>query len=183
MKNLAIKLLAFQKEVGAIPKDSINPFYKKKYADINTYIEVVKPILSKHGLVLLQPMGAVEGRPVLETVIIDTDSGEILNTKCLIPESSDPQKMGAIITYYRRFAMQSMLCLEAEDDDGNTASDTKSPAKAVPKTTPLPVQDQNESPFGGSEVCPDCFAEMVPGKNGKLYCKPCYIKWAEANKK
>ena len=50
------KLLEVQKEVGAIGKDSTNPFYKSKYFDINKLIEVVSPILSKNGLLLIQPI-------------------------------------------------------------------------------------------------------------------------------
>ena len=35
---------------------------------------------------------------------------------------SDPQKMGSMITYYRRYTLQSLLGLQAEDDDANAAS-------------------------------------------------------------
>ena len=51
------KLLKVQSEVGAISdKDSKNPFFKSKYFDINKLIEVVNPVLSKHGIVLIQPI-------------------------------------------------------------------------------------------------------------------------------
>ena len=50
------KLLEVQKEVGAISKDSKNPFFKSKYFDINQLIEHVQPVLNKHGLVLTQPI-------------------------------------------------------------------------------------------------------------------------------
>ena len=32
------------------------------------------------------------------------------------------------------------------------------------------------------DLCPDCGTAMIAGRNGEGYCKPCYIKWAEANK-
>jgi hypothetical protein len=41
---------------------------------------------------------------------------------CPLPETVDAQKAGSAITYFRRYALQSLLALEAEDDDGNTAS-------------------------------------------------------------
>ena len=41
------KLLAFQKRVGAIKKDSVNPYYKSKYVDINSLLDVVKPLLNE----------------------------------------------------------------------------------------------------------------------------------------
>lgn len=176
MKNLALKLLAFQKEIGAIPKDSENPFFKSKYADINTYIEVVKPILSKNGLVILQPLSCIENKTALLTILIDSETGEKLDLLTALPENADPQKMGAIITYFRRYAIQSMLCLQAEDDDGNAASGnhTNQPVKATPK----PVQQapvHNDVPFPNKvvgEPCNDCGLGVYvksPTK-GTIYC-------------
>lgn len=146
MKNLAIKLLAFQKKVGAIPKNEVNPFFKSKYADINTYIEVVKPLLSKHGLVLLQPLsrltthltinGECAEKSAIRTILIDSESGEELSEVTPLPENPDPQKMGAIITYFRRYAIQSMLCLEAADDDGQSVSGQQAKQDAKPSVKP-----------------------------------------------
>jgi hypothetical protein len=160
MKNLAAKLLEVQKEVGAIKKDSVNPFFKSKYADINSYIDTVKPILNKHGVVLLQPLSHIgyyvpgeqgaQGYIVaaLKTILIDADSGESVEDIIPLPRSAfshkeingkdkagnpvkeitdkfDPQTDGSTITYYRRYALQSMLFLQAEDDDGNVAAGKK----------------------------------------------------------
>lgn len=44
----------------------------------------------------------------------------------------------------------------------------------------------NDVPFASApanELCKICGGKMVPGKNGKPYCKPCYVKWANENKK
>ena len=113
--------MAFQKEVGAISKDSTNPFFKSKYFDINGLISAIKPLLEKNGLVLLQPLTNVDGKPALQTIISD-DNKKIEGT-IVLPELADPQKMGSVITYYRRYAIQSMLMLQAEDDDANKATD------------------------------------------------------------
>ena len=74
------KLLAVQKEIGAIHKDSKNPFYKSKYFDINSLLEAVKPVLNKYGLVLLQPLTHIEGKPAIKTMLIDSDTGEIIES-------------------------------------------------------------------------------------------------------
>jgi hypothetical protein len=37
----------------------------------------------------------------------------------VLPNLQDPQKLGSAITYYRRYTLQSLLGLQAEDDDGN----------------------------------------------------------------
>ena len=117
------KLLEIQKEIGAIAKDSTNPFYKKKYFDINSLLAQVKPILNKHGIVLLQGLTALEGKIGLNTVLLDADSDERIEYACPLPDLQDPQKMGSAITYFRRYALQSLLALEAEDDDANVTVD------------------------------------------------------------
>lgn len=103
-------------------KDSTNPFFNSKYFDINQLIEAVRPALIAEDLLMLQPIenGAVGTR------ILDIESGEYVEAFLLLPDLSDPQKIGSCITYYRRYTLQSLLGIEAEDDDANTASGNKS---------------------------------------------------------
>jgi hypothetical protein len=131
------KLLKIQEEIGAIKKDATNPFYKSKYFDINSLLEQVKPILNNNGVVLLQGLTNIEGKLALSTKLINADKTVAdLNVGieyiCPLPDIQDPQKIGSAITYFRRYALQSLLALEAEDDDGNVASNTvKVKAKVV----------------------------------------------------
>ncbi len=132
------KLLEFQKKVGAITKDSTNPFYKSNYFDINKLIEVIKPILNEVGLVLLQPLENLNGKPALRTIVCDPEAKDmalayIMDSTIPLPENPDPQKIGSIITYYRRYAIQSLLFLQAEDDDGNMATQNKEVKKEAAK--------------------------------------------------
>jgi hypothetical protein len=116
------KLFEAKKEIGKISKDSTNPFFKSKYFDINSLLEHVEPILQKHDLLLLQPIR--DGR--VETRIYDTESKEanigFVYAEIQLPNITDPQKLGSAITYYRRYTLQSLLGLQAEDDDGNKAA-------------------------------------------------------------
>lgn len=122
------KLLEVKKEVGKISKDSTNPFFKSKYFDVNALLKHVEPILQKNGLVLLQP---IENGNVT-TSIIDSESGDKIDSSIPLPALSDPQKLGSAITYYRRYTLQSLLGLQAEDDDANKASGNNTAAKADP---------------------------------------------------
>jgi hypothetical protein len=122
MKNLLAKLLKVQQEIGAIAKDSTNPFFKSKYFDINGLIAEVKPMINKHGLVIMQPLTMLDGKPAIQTIIADPETGEQFESTTLLPENNDPQKFGSGITYYRRYALQSILFLQAEDDDANSVS-------------------------------------------------------------
>lgn len=110
------KLYKVQKEIGAISKDSKNPFYNSKYFDINSLIKQVTPILEKHKLLLLQPIR--DGKQY--SVIIDLDGGSF-ESSLTLPTDLDAQKIGSAITYYRRYTLQSLLALQSEDDDGNSA--------------------------------------------------------------
>ena len=114
------KLYKVQKEIGAISKDSKNPFYNSKYFDINSLIKQVTPILEKYKLLLLQPIK--EGKQY--SVIIDLDGGSV-ESSLTLPTDLDAQKIGSAITYYRRYTLQSLLGLQAEDDDGNGAIPSK----------------------------------------------------------
>lgn len=133
------KLLEFQMKVSSISKDSENPFFKSKYFDINKLLEIIKPVLNEMEVVILQPLRNVEGRPALGTVLYDIKEDKILSDSTVtLPDLQDPQKMGSAITYYRRYSLQSLLGLEAEDDDGNLASNktVKEPVKEPVKTPP-----------------------------------------------
>ena len=115
--NICKKLYKVQKEIGGISKDSTNPFYDSKYFDINSLIKQVTPILEKHNLLLLQPIE--DGKQYSR--IIDLDGG-MVESSLALPVNLDAQKIGSAITYYRRYTLQSLLALQAEDDDGNSAS-------------------------------------------------------------
>ena len=125
------KLFEAKKEIGKISKDSTNPFFKSKYFDINSLLEHVEPILYKHGLLLLQPI--IDGKVYTKIIEVECED-KIGNMESSIdlPNIQDPQKLGSAITYYRRYTLQSLLGLQAEDDDANTAS------KHVNKPIPTP---------------------------------------------
>jgi hypothetical protein len=124
MKNLYAKLLAVQKDIQPIERNENNPYFGSKYFSVDTVISELKPLLNKYGLVVLQPLGIYEGHPILITSVLDPDSGEKIETYTQLPQNPDPQKYGAIITYFRRYALVSMFLLQGEtDDDANSVSD------------------------------------------------------------
>ena len=149
-------LLEIQKEIEPVAKTSDNPFYKSKYFDINALLEAVKPILSKHNVVLLQPLTHIEGHTAIKTILVDTDTGDAIEETVPITENPDPQKMGSAITYFRRYALQSLLGLQAEDDDANKASGKKventakvsrGTNKFKPEKTPQNARDRIKAGF------------------------------------
>jgi hypothetical protein len=118
MKNLYLKLAEVKREVGKVSKNSKNPHFKNTYADLNALIDAVEPILLEKGLLMLQPIA--EGKVC--TVIFDVETELSIESSISLPVLSDPQKLGSAITYFRRYTLQSLLSLQAEDDDANKAS-------------------------------------------------------------
>lgn len=129
--NIGMKLLAVQKEIGVVTKGAVNPFFNSKYVEINSLLQAITPILQKHGVLLTQPLTSIEGKPAITTSLQDVESGTHLSSTTPIPDIQDPQKMGAAITYFRRYGILSVLGLGAEDKDGNEFS--KKPGKPKAK--------------------------------------------------
>jgi len=115
------KLEKVKAELEAISKDSKNPFFKSAYFDINQLLKHVEPIIQKHGLVLLQPIK----NGIVSSIIHDNETDDFVSSELELPKLDDPQKLGSCITYYRRYTLQSLLALQAEDDDGNKTTQNK----------------------------------------------------------
>jgi hypothetical protein len=113
------KLHNAKQSIKKIAKNAKNPHFKNNYADINALIEEVEPILLENRLLLLQP---IEDGYVY-TRIVDINSGDIAESCMKLPEIQDPQKIGSAVTYYRRYTLQSLLSLQAVDDDANLSSE------------------------------------------------------------
>jgi hypothetical protein len=139
--NFYEKLSAVKAEVGKILKDSSNPFFKSKYFDVNSLLLHVEPIIQKNGLLLLQPIQD----NLVKSIIFDTN-GFSIESGIVLPELNDPQKLGSAITYYRRYTLQSLLALQAEDDDANLASN-KVNAKSETTETELKWLNVNTPEF------------------------------------
>ena len=124
-KTLAARLLDFQSCVGTLAKGRTAKAgaFTYKYFDINTIIDEVKPILNDCGIVLLQPLGTEDGKLVMHTILINAENcTDKLQYTCPLSMLNDPQKQGGVVTYFRRYCLQSLLCLEAADDDAASAS-------------------------------------------------------------
>jgi len=117
-KNIYQRLHEAKLEIGKVAKNAKNPHFKNTYADLNALIEAVEPILLDKGLVLLQPIK--EGKVfTIITSIIDSYSVE---SYIDLPNNLNPQQLGSAVTYFRRYTLQSLMSLQAVDDDGQHAS-------------------------------------------------------------
>lgn len=129
-------LVSFHSKVQAVKKDATNPFFKSKYATLDSFIETINKPLEESGLSYSQFPDGVNGL----TTILMHSSGEWIESRYdMTPAKNDPQGLGSAITYMRRYALGAVLGLATEeDDDANTAS-TK--AKAISEALKKKISD------------------------------------------
>jgi hypothetical protein len=126
MKQIATALLNAQGEMSNPKKGATNPFFKSKYADLNAIREAVIPVLNAHGISVLQPIVHVDGKNFVKTILLH-ESGELMDslTEIIYNKQNDAQAQGSGISYARRYALQSFVCVGADDDDGQKAVQNK----------------------------------------------------------
>lgn len=120
--NLAKAIVSSQAEMTDAVKDSKNPFFKSKYADLNAVREAIMPALTKNKLAVLQPVILLDsGKSVVRTTVLH-ESGELYtaDTEVVCAKVNDPQAYGSAISYARRYGLQSMFNVGAVDDDAET---------------------------------------------------------------
>ncbi|OFC98609.1 hypothetical protein BTGOE6_52540 [Bacillus wiedmannii] len=148
--KLAKSLVLFNSEVNKIAKDADNPFFKNNYATLDTIIDEIRPILSKHGLSIMQiPSG--DGQNVTLKTLLLHETGEWLESDELTmkPVKNDPQAVGSCITYARRYSLAAFLSLNTgEDDDGNGATYGKDKPKPKGNSGQTPSKPQGSTGNG-----------------------------------
>jgi hypothetical protein len=116
--SINLKIFRIQNELEAIIKDAKNPYFKSNYADINAMLEQLQPLLNKYKVAIEQPMR--DGK--VFTILTCVETGDSKSSSLELQPMSDPQKLGSVITYYRRYTLQGLLGIRTKDDDANIAS-------------------------------------------------------------
>lgn len=125
MKNIGKALLEAQKEFLPIEKDT--QAFKYKYAPLDKVLECIRPALSKHGIVILQPSSITEGGfNDQKTILLHVESGETIVSSMELQCDTGPQDRGSEVTYLRRYTLLNATgCFPVdEDDDGKSAQES-----------------------------------------------------------
>lgn len=140
-------------EISSIGKSK--QAYGYKYATLDSLIDMLRSVLPKHGLWFMQIPTRADNKSALSTMVIHSsgqwieDTIEMTDTE-LQGKANDTQKIGASITYYRRYALSSIFGVATEDDvDGNINNVQRAPVKQAPKqeTKPQPQQKKDPTPY------------------------------------
>lgn len=136
--NLMKAMIASAPEIRSIAKSK--QAYGYKYATLDSLIDMLREVLPKHGLWFTQIPTRSEEESVLTTRVFH-ESGEWLEESILMTDTelqgkaNDTQKLGASITYFRRYVLSSIFGVSADEDvDGNLASKER-PQQARPQST------------------------------------------------
>ena len=132
MKHLFKALADFQQEVPVIHKATQG--YGYTYADLPKILEVINPLLKKHGLGFTQLINGTQ----IATCLFHIESAESIESKIDIPQGvilkgmNEFQVLGSAITYLRRYALSSMLGLVTDKDTDASGEQVKhEPKKAT----------------------------------------------------
>lgn len=123
-ESIAALAAALSKAQGAITgalKDSSNPFFKSKYADLASCWDACRAQLSANGLAVIQTTDLVDGRSVLVTTLAHSSGEWIKSITPILTKDDSPQAQGSGITYARRYALAAIVGLAQIDDDAEAA--------------------------------------------------------------
>jgi ERF superfamily len=130
--KLGVALSKAQSMIEGARKDSDNPFFKSKYADLASVWDACRKPLTDNGLSIIQTTGLENDKPILHTMLLHSSGQFISGTYPITSARPDAQSIVAALTYARRAALAAICGVAAiDDDDGNHA------AGVVPKVNPL----------------------------------------------
>lgn len=131
--ELAEALSKAQGEIEGATKDAVNPFHKSKYADLHSVIACAKEPLATNGLSVVQPTQMIAGQLCLITILMHKSGQWIKSVVPLLSDKQDPQSIGKVYTYYRRYAYSSLLGISQYDDDAEEAMKKERKAAKEPQ--------------------------------------------------
>lgn len=166
--NLAKALIIAHKAIdSSVVKNSTNVAFASGYADLGAVIEAAKEHMNNAGIVIIQSptLPDHQGNVSLTTRLIH-ETGEWMEDTCSTPMSfPDPQGFGSAVSYLRRYAFASMMCLYQADDDGAQATGTRKGAAAAKPGAATPATPS----VSVAAIVP---ASAAPSKSGTARAAP-----------
>lgn len=148
---LAGALAEAQGQLGGAKKDTANPFFKSKYADLASVVDAIKACFPACGLSYVQTVVTSDNGVGVETILMHKSGEWVCGEPFFIPvNKADAQGFGSALTYSRRYSLAAIAGVAPEDDDGNAA------AAAAPSKTGF------SAPISGATVVREVFDKMDP---------------------
>jgi hypothetical protein len=142
MKEIYTSLAKAQSVMGKASKDSTNPHFRSKYADLASCTDAIRSAIGEFGLAYIQVCHDADKAACVETIITHESGQHISCGKVSVPVNKlDAQGYGSALTYARRYSLSAAFGLASEDDDGNHAT------QAVPRDKPRQNTVEHEPAF------------------------------------
>lgn len=125
---LAAALSKAQADITGALKDSSNPFFKSKYADLASCWDACRKQLAANGLCVIQTTTHTDAGVMLVTTLAHSSGEWIRGTLPVLTKDNGPQAQGSGITYARRYALAAIVGLAQIDDDAEAAQARGKPA-------------------------------------------------------
>lgn len=180
--KIASALSKAQGMMGGAKKDTKNEFFKSSYASLASVFDAIRQPFSENNLAVTQVVNILDdGKQVLCTRLLHS-SGEFIESKMLLPPEPNPQKLGSLITYLRRYSLMSIAGIPSEDDDCNAAS--QSMAHAAPCCDHKQIAELQDiiSDFRNPQLIHDKILSQLGIKNMSMLPKSKYsviCNWAK----
>jgi hypothetical protein len=140
INELAAALSKAQGQMVDALKDSSNPFFHSKYADLASVWDACRKPLSTNGLAIVQSVSCKDGIYSIETMLSHASGQFVSETLTLIVKEPTMQGIGSAITYGRRYQLAAFVGVAPDDDDDGNAASGKTVAKTEPvKPAPKPA--------------------------------------------
>ena len=122
ISKLAAAMAKAQGDIRTAAMSAVNPHFKKDYADLADVRDACREPLAKNGLSVVQMPFGEDGKIALRSVLLH-ESGEFMWSDLPGANWKNPQELGSLLTYLRRYALSSItgVAPRGEDDDGEGA--------------------------------------------------------------
>ena len=138
------------------PRDHDQTF---RYAALSSGLDIVRKALGGHEIATVQTTAIDKEVGLIRlTTTLAHSSGEWLSSEwpvCAINETATPRRMGAALTYARRYALFTLVGIAGEDDldapDLAAGGNTDTKAGLYIQTSPKPVVDELPSAASGAD--------------------------------
>lgn len=151
--KIAAALVAFQGEVPVIPKNRVAKIptktggsYSYKYADLSDIWDAIRGPLRMNGLAVTQQLCGPVGSPEVGiTTTIWHESGQCDSSTIYVSSAGkNPQEVGSLLTYFKRYALSAALGISVDDDDdAGIATHAPEPPAARPTNTSKPKSESD----------------------------------------
>lgn len=158
-------LAVAQGEISDARKDRANPHLKVKYATLESVLDELRPVWSRHGLAIVQAPSLTDGIVSVDTQVCHA-SGQWLRSRASCPLGeqrgvTQAQAVGIVISYLRRYSAMAIAGIVGIDDDTDgehrhlqreQAPPQREPAQQAPPQAPQPPPDPLLSPEGANAL-------------------------------